>query len=889
MGAMGRGAPPEIADVATEPGSGPGAALAAARPGDDVDVEARRIRAAARAALFGDAEPVKVGRFTVLERVGAGAMGVVFAAWDPQLDRKVALKVMQPALGSDARGAERLLAEARAAAKLSHPAVVAVYDAGVHDGEVWIAMEFIAGANLRAWAATPRSWREVWAVARQVVDGLAAAHRAGLLHRDLKPDNLLVDARGATPRAWIADFGLAISREVAGAASGSGTPAYMAPEQLRGEPASAASDQFALGVTFLELLDGRDTPAWLRAVWRRATAVEPAARWPSIDALAAALARDPSQRRRRVALAAVLVLAGGAAGALAFSARGDAATEPCAGAADALTPSWPARRAAVVSALTAIDRPWAATSEASAVAALDRFAETWRGRRVEVCRATRVRHQQSDELMDLRAACLDRARVRATALIEALAVADAGAAERAVAAVGALPGLDACDDELALRRVVPVPDGPGVEAHVVTLTAALADARAAIALGRRAPGLPALAVAASALGWSPLIAEAAHVGGQAAELQGDHARAARRYERALYVALAARADRAAADAALRLLWVEAFWRRQPERADRWDALATSLVAAAGDAGLAAVQLDHRGVRAALAGQLATAEALHRRAADGLRAALGPAHPSSLQPRINLGVALVSAERFDEAARELDAVRADASRLLGERHPLLGPILTNRAVVAWRQHEYDRARADFTQSLAIKEASLGPEHLGLATTLTSLAAVMGDQGDARGSLPHLRRAIAIYERVGRDDPRLIDPLVNLVLAELELREPAALPDARRLRALAIATAGTADDPSTLFPHALVGLAELAAGDARAAVATLAPLPTHPGFADAWPGEQAELLVGLARAHHALRGATPTVRALVAQATAVVAADDLAPQRQAALTRELAALR
>ncbi|MBK7078302.1 MAG: serine/threonine protein kinase [Myxococcales bacterium] len=887
-------------------------ALAAARPIDDV--EAQRVRAAARAALFGDGEPVRVGRFTLLERLGAGAMGVVYAAWDPQLDRKVALKLVQPQAAS-VDGRARLLAEARAAARLAHPAVVTVFDAGEHGDEVWIAMEFVAGRSLRSWATTSPRWPAVVAIARQVAAGLAAAHQAGLLHRDVKPDNILIDDRGASPRAWIADFGLAIRQDGADAASGSGTPAYMAPEQHAGGPASAASDQFALGLTFLEVLDGhhpfasepaavaaavqlgelraprrREAPAWVRDVLVRAVAAQPAARWPSVEALAARLARDPRSARRRVAIGAALVAVGTAAGALALPGRAPPRPAPCVGAADALDAVWPAQRGAVDAALAAVARPWAAGTRAATLAALDRFATDWRSRRVEVCRASVVRHQQSAELMDLRAACLERIRVRAGALVTALAQADAAAAERAVAAIAALPALATCDDELALRRSVPLPDAPRAASYAATLGAQVAAARAAIALGRPAPGLPIVRVATATLGWGPLVAEAEHVTGQAAEARGDHAAAVAHYQRALYQALAARGDRAAADAALRLLWVEGFWRRQPEAADRWDREATALIAAAGDPYLAAVQEDHRGVRAALAGDLSGAAARHRRALAGLIAARGDADPATLNPRINLAVALVGLERLDEAAALLDQVRADATRLLGEGHPTLGPVITNRAVIAWRQRQYDRARADFEAALAIKEATLGPTHVGLASTLGNLAAVMAEQGEVEASLPLLARVIALVEATDAMSPRLIDPLVNLALAELELGRPTAPATTTRLVAVALRAAGDGGraDPSMFFPLVLAGWATLEAGDPRGAVRALAPLLAHPGYADAMAGEQLELVRALAVASHRGRAPAARVRALLAQAGPLVTAEDLAPHRQAEVARELAAL-
>ena len=202
--------------------------------------------------------PARVGRYIVTERVGAGGMGVVYAAYDPQLDRKVALKLLLEETG-DAERRARLQREARTMARLSDPHVVAVYDAGEHDGRVFVAMEFVKGQTLREWlAARARPWREVLSTYVLAARGLAAAHSAGIVHRDFKPENVLIDESG---RVKVTDFGLARTRRVAhddrvsavidagGLAGGSelttrdgailGTPVYMAPEQMMGRGCDA--------------------------------------------------------------------------------------------------------------------------------------------------------------------------------------------------------------------------------------------------------------------------------------------------------------------------------------------------------------------------------------------------------------------------------------------------------------------------------------------------------------------------------------------------------------------------------------------------------------------------------------------------------------------------
>jgi serine/threonine protein kinase len=304
----------------------------------------------------------RVGRYLVLSTLGTGGMGVVFAAYDPHLDRKVALKLLRANLrGPSAKEARtRLKREAQAIAQLSHPNVVAVYDVGTtDDGDVYIAMEFVEGDTLTSWLKNwPRSWREILEVFHQASRGLMAAHTVGLLHRDFKPDNVLVGGDG---RVRVTDFGLA--RSVLGPDEGArtsspssplhadltatgavlGTPRYMPPEQLTGPEIDARADQFSFCVALYEALFGthplegstsvamletgaraalppegtRVPPAIARAVMRGLER-DRAKRFPTMGTLMHEL--TPPQERSRVRFAAVaaigLVLVGGATAAV---------------------------------------------------------------------------------------------------------------------------------------------------------------------------------------------------------------------------------------------------------------------------------------------------------------------------------------------------------------------------------------------------------------------------------------------------------------------------------------------------------------------------------------------------------------------------------------------
>jgi WD40 repeat protein/serine/threonine protein kinase len=323
---------------------------------EPLGIETQQQKAELEAALFGEtATPVEIAHYTIIGTLGSGGMGVVYVAQDRQLGRRVALKLLRHSNASEVAQV-RLTREAQAMARLSHPNVVTVHEVGTFRGQVFLAMEFVGGTNLRAWLhMRKRSWREIIATFSQAGEGLAAAHAAGIIHRDFKPDNVLVGDDG---RVRVADFGLAhgldsdsigeptpntpdslpslASIQIEGPLTETGTivgtPAYMAPEQHDGTRVDARCDQFAFCVALWEALYGKrpfpgvsvaelvaslkenriqsptdpDVPPWLNRVILRGLAIEPGARWPSMRELLVALSRDPQRvRRRRLSIAAL--------------------------------------------------------------------------------------------------------------------------------------------------------------------------------------------------------------------------------------------------------------------------------------------------------------------------------------------------------------------------------------------------------------------------------------------------------------------------------------------------------------------------------------------------------------------------------------------------------
>jgi tetratricopeptide (TPR) repeat protein len=273
----------------------------------------------------------ELGRYRIVRVRGQGGIGVVYEAEDPELRRRVALKVLRTAI-ADA-DAPRLLAEARAMAKLSHPHVCPVLDVGALEGRWFLAMSLVEGGTLAQWLARGEHTRaEILDRFDQAGRGVLAAHRVGVVHRDFKPSNVLLDGDG---RALVSDFGLAIDLLHAGGAGGGGTPHYMAPEQRDGG-GDARVDQYAFGVALRDALAHHEVPAALRKAIGRATAADPALRFSDMAELLDALAR--SDRARAPARRWLVVVAATGAVAAVLGGVANVAPEPATGGDPAAAP-----------------------------------------------------------------------------------------------------------------------------------------------------------------------------------------------------------------------------------------------------------------------------------------------------------------------------------------------------------------------------------------------------------------------------------------------------------------------------------------------------------------------------------------------------------------------
>ncbi len=568
-----------------------------------------------------------IGRYVIVDILGSGGMGVVYAAYDLQLDRKVAIKVLRPDIVRGANAPEieaRLLREAQALARLTHPNVVAVHDVGTHDRLVFIAMDFVEGLTLKEWLETPRPLRERLRVMRDAGRGLAAAHAAGLVHRDFKPDNVLVGTGG---RVVVLDFGLARAEgdtspetpsaprladadAIAGRGSdplgspltltGSilGTVGYMAPEQAFGRAASAATDQFSYAATLYVALYGRKpfpdptldgyltqaegpvpepksqsrVPPWLRRIALRGLSADPKKRFPSMDAMLAALEKDPRVVRRRTALVAAAVIALGV-GVVAGGAALRQREQICAADPAELAGVWDEDARAAMTQAFEKSSGAAARERAPRVAKkLDDFAARWSDMRADACRATRVRKDQPEDVLRLRNDCLDRERTQVRSLTTVLAHADAQVVKKAIEIAYGLPQLAWCADVATLRASAGLPDDPAARAQVLQVRAKLADVEAADFAGRAKEAEAGAAEAvtlARAIDHAPTTAEALLASGRQLQRLGDYAGALPPLREATFLAIGSGADSIAVNAARLSAFVTGAKLRRSEEARIW--------------------------------------------------------------------------------------------------------------------------------------------------------------------------------------------------------------------------------------------------------------------------------------------------------------------------------
>jgi tetratricopeptide (TPR) repeat protein/predicted Ser/Thr protein kinase len=762
-----------------------------------------------------------VDRYVVLYELGSGGMGVVYAAYDPQLDRKVALKLLQARSRSD-RARTRLLREAKAIARITHPNVVTVHDVGTYEGRVFVAMEYIEGLTLRRWLQERRrEWPEILDVLCDAGSGLAAAHEGDLIHRDFKPDNVLVEEGG---RAVVLDFGLArrtssqeyplprmsddgstsVRREsiesepdLTRTGAKLGTPAYMAPEQHLSSPTDARTDQFSFCVVLWEALYGvrpfagstarearysvlkgeilepRETevPVAIRRVLEHGLSLDPDSRYDDMGTLLAALDRAPRRRLPRWAFGAGAVAATLGVASVAWVSTSEADQTPCADPTERWDAVWDGTtRSTVENAFVGSGAKFATAAWDTTSQTLDRYTEAWSLAHVDACEATHVHHEQSPETLELRMSCLRGRHQAVAALVREFSEADAAVVENAVDAVNALPRLVECSD-LARLQAAPTMAQP-VDAHKSTpLREALVDARAkeSSARFRQAEAIVVRILEASKrVGATDVEAEARLRMGSIQERRSEFAEAERSYLEAIWAAQRVGHRFVEAEAWVRLVWVTGVERFDPERGRLWAEFAEAALDRAGGGAVLEAQLRHNagGVLYTLS-RHDEALAEYRLALARQRELLGENDPRVATTLNHIGNALMELERYDESEASCKRSLEIREKLFGEQHPAVAAVMNNLGELARKRGHPANALRHALASLEIVGNTGGREE-DVAAMIAGWALL--ELGRAKEALPRFERALAMRtETDGAFAPRVVDVEYELARTRVALKE------------------------------------------------------------------------------------------------------------------------
>ena len=764
--------------------------------------------------------PKRVGRYEIRDTLGIGGMGVVAEAFDPRLDRTVALKLLRPGRDDGDRNAgPRLIREARALAALAHPNVVEVYEAGL-DGElVFIAMELVRGTTLRGWLdARRRPWAEALQVFVQAGRGLEAAHAGGIVHRDFKPSNVLIGDDG---RVRVMDFGLAqpsgdttagpnsrVPADISVSASGAnavsrsdskltqtgyvmGTPAYMSPEQDHAETVDARTDQYSFCVALYEAVFGvrpfagqdrrtlahnRETmtlhrpqhgpsvPRWLERAIVRGLSPEPDARFGSMRELLAAL--DPARHRRARGLGLAALGTFAIAATSAWLVRTPDITDRCRDQAESEAVVSDDDTAAIDAAYDASARPYAADAAAHALSALGRFDDAWRSERVAACEA--------GAHIDARIACLDRQRDRATALVASLRAADDDVVAHTFGLVGRLGEPREC----AGATVSPLAAlDDGVADEVRTQDRRLAQAETQILSGRHEDALrTAEAVAATDVaGEHPALAARADlVAGSARAAAGDYEGSERQLERAYFAAEQARDDEVAFESAMRLVTVVGNELARADDGRAWGRHAESAWERLGRPRRRHAALLSNLSRVAFAqGQYDEAMAQVTQA----RALFGEDDPDGFQvarATLNIGAIRDAQGQLDEAIEAYDEARAQLIATVGETHPDVATVTNNLGIVRMKRGDSETGLELLRQAHALRLQIYGDAHPEVAASIGNIGIALQRMGRYEEALGSLEPAVEAFRKIhGDEHPAVASAMFNLgtALHRLGRREEA----------------------------------------------------------------------------------------------------------------------
>ena len=781
-----------------------------------------RIRAGARAKLFGEPapspsgmeeteagdgkrraesteDPERIGRFRILDRLGAGGMGVVYSAYDPELDRKVALKLLRPDLAEGGSGGttgtSRLQREAQAMARLNHPNVVTVHEVGRHGEQVFVAMEFVDGTTLGSWAKDEHDWQEIVRVYCDAAAGLGAAHAAGIVHRDFKPENVMLGDDG---RVRVMDFGLSRAESsrptiddrneaqsdhteaLTQTGAIMGTPAYMAPEQHNASTISPASDQFAFCVSLWEALAGqrpfagqtygelagnvvvgrvRPPPATATApgrvfdVLRTGLRVKPEERHASMESLVEALQASPARMLKRIGIGVAIA---SAVGGIAYAA---VRPEPeiagaCDDAGSAIREAWDdADQDAVMSALLATKAPYAGATWSTVERMLDEYADEWSSAAENHCSARLVESADATTL-DRQEQCLSSRQRAFAEVVGVLSSTEEGIAQQAVQAVATLTPVESCADPRRLEAFSTTRAPEALEA--------LAEARALLARARALGGMgrydEALALAEQVIETGRRFddpsteATGLLLQGRYQERKGDLPTAESSLRESIRLAEIAHDHTTRALGLIRLIYVVGRDSQRNDEARALGADAGAVLRMLGADPLLQAGLDvNLGGAARVARRFDEALVHYRAALETYLKIFGEAHPETGRVLTNLGSLYISREEPDEAIAVLLRAKDSFEASLGAEHPFVPVVLSNLGSAYKHREDHERSIAMLSEALDLRKATDGPDHPGVAKTLFNLGAAQYDARKYEDALESLAEGRRILQRSASVDP------------------------------------------------------------------------------------------------------------------------------------------
>ena len=684
------------------------------------------------------------GRYLLADPVRRSDARISYRARDPQLDRDVAIELIRPPTADD--GVQgRLLARAGRLAKLHHPAVVPVFDIGVHDGAVFIVTPQVAGSSLTAWlAAARRPVRVVLATFLAAGRGLAAAHAAGIAHGDVTAEHIMIQASGE-----VVLTGFAITVDPGD------------------DLAAARADQQAFCIAMREALrtgDGPRAPAWLLAALDRGADPAPDRRWPSMDALLDHVeARMRRPRRIAVGFGALAVI--GAGVALLVVAPG----APAAGCAEPqarLGGVWDAGvRSQVEAAFAATKLGFATDVFARVAPALDRYAEQWRAMHVAACRATTVERRQPAEVLDRRMVCLDRRLAELRTLTSTLRdFAGVEVLQRASTAVSALSSIEDCADADRLLAAQPLPTDPRLRAQILGLEHELDEIYAVRLRGEPKEELrraEAAVVTARSIGYPPVLARA--LSRLSIAQSGSEVPSEDTLRELTRVAAEAHDDGRAAEAWSDLIVELANTTGRLGEAKALEPVAEAAVARAGST----PSVEYRFLFSAAARAQKAEE--FPLAIERLQAAylVAPGEEERANIQANLARAIVLKDGPVAALPLAEAYLRAFERLYGANHPFVASALQLLAQLHRIGGNLDQAESFARRALVIREAAFGDDSAVVASTLHTIGGLAYTRDRLVEARDALERAVRILEQ-GRDNLALavsLDSLAN-TLYELE---------------------------------------------------------------------------------------------------------------------------